>query len=232
MIEFQKGRTVVKRKWIKPLLIACISLVLVFLLWGGLTVYRAWERGLDPEIFGKGYCIDFHAYTHSSGHGSDTPWYGLTRQGYCAFAMVNDAPYALSMEEMSYDPKVFGSQFIGDGYWQDRFNVSYINEKSSRTWYGENEDHNAWLLELEDGMLMLAQGYKRDGENWEITGVDIIEPVCSQEAYFQFWNDWHEMQYQKRMESQENRQWLETHPQYQGKDPYWEKWKEFYKSYH
>lgn len=216
-----------KRKWIKPLLIACSALMLVFLAWGGWTAYRAWERGMDLEIFGKGYCVDFHAYTHSSAHASGvTPWYGLTRQGYCAFAMVNDAPYAIFMEETSYDPAVFGAQFIGGGYWQDRFDVSYINGKISRTWYGENEDHNTWLLELNDGTLMLAQGYKRDGENWEITGVDIIEPVCSQGAYFRYWHVRKKESYQRLKETPIFQE------RFHGEDPqWWKNWMEFYKTY-
>lgn len=205
---------------------ALLLVAVVLLVWGSITAYRVWGRGLDPGIFGKGYCVEFPAYTPSSAHGSSEPWYGLTRQGYCAFAMVNDAPFALCVEKKTYDPAAFGAQFIGNGYWQGPYNVSYINEKIVRTWYGENEKHNVWLLELDDGKLLLAEGYKRNGQNWEITGVDIIKPVCTQRAYFQYWNDRKEQMYLQLKETPAFQE------RFHGEDPqWWKNWKEFYRTY-
>ena len=157
----------------------------------------------DP-IWGKGYAVEFNAYTSHSGHPSSDAIYCLTTDKHFVYAA---ATWEAKLEIWDFDPAAFTALFTDTGYWQDKFSPEYICENIDTAWKGSFEESNCYLLKLKDGMLMVAVGVDY------ITSVQIIEEKGTQAEFFSYWNE----------------QWLPRQFE-DNKEPY-QTWKELYNKY-
>ena len=163
----------------------------------------------DP-IWGKGYAVEFNAYTSHSGHPSSDAIYCLTTDKHFVYAA---ATWEAKLEIWDFDPAAFTALFTDTGYWQGDFRTEYICQNIDKAWKGEfSQEVACYLLQLKDGMLMVAMGSNNQGSN-RITSVQILKEKCTQAEYLSYWNDW----------------WLPRQFE-DNKEPY-QKWRELYNKY-
>lgn len=141
----------------------------------------------DP-LLGKGYYVEFNAYTTNSGHPNDEALYCLTPDFHLIFASTNQLA---KLEPWDFDATEFTTICTDYGYWQDKFNPEYICKNIDKAWKGQfYESAACYLLQLKDGMLMLAHCAITAEGNY-ITRTEIIKESCSQAEYFSYWhNKW------------------------------------------